>query len=66
MAKETTRIKKCCASCAFKRLTRTTLRRCVLHDKLVRSGYTCENWQASKLIRQIRDGRPMASARRPQ
>ncbi|MBR0273443.1 MAG: hypothetical protein IJQ59_05050 [Bacteroidaceae bacterium] len=48
------RIKRCCASCAFKRLTRTTLRFCRLHGKLVMSSEVCENWQISRLMRSVK------------
>ena len=51
---ENVRIKRCCASCAFKKLTRTTLRYCALHDKLVMSSEVCENWQISRLLRSIK------------
>ena len=53
-ADDTTRIRKCCASCMHKRLTRTTLRYCNLHDRMVSSSEVCENWAMSNLLRKIR------------
>ncbi|MBO4801655.1 MAG: hypothetical protein J5545_07300 [Bacteroidaceae bacterium] len=48
------RIRKCCASCMHKRLTRTTLRYCNLLDQLVSRNEVCEHWAMSNLLRKIR------------
>ena len=47
------RIKKCCASCAHKRLTRTKLRYCNLHDELKRSSEVCDEWLMSRMLRKL-------------
>ena len=49
------RIKRCCASCTFKQLTRSTLRYCRLHDKLVMSSEVCEHWQISRLMQSVKE-----------
>ena len=51
---DSVRIRKCCASCMHKRLTRTTLRYCNLRDIMVHSSETCEHWAISNLLRKIR------------
>ena len=48
------RVKKCCASCAFKNLTRAvTERRCKEHAKRVNPGEVCECWKMSSVLRSI-------------
>ena len=44
-------INKCCASCAFKDLTRAvTLRRCMKHGKGVRADEVCADWTISEQL----------------
>lgn len=53
------RVKKCCASCAFKDLTRAvTERHCKEHAKTVNPGEVCECWKMSSLLQalQFSDG----------
>lgn len=47
-------VKRCCASCAFKQLTRTTLRRCKLKDQLVRSSDVCDEWLMSGMMKKLK------------
>ena len=53
MSEDRVRIKKCCASCAHKRLTRTKLRYCNLHDELKRSSEVCDEWLMSRMLRKL-------------
>ena len=53
------RVKKCCASCAFKDLKRAvTERYCKEHAKTVNPGEVCECWKMSSLLQsmQFSDG----------
>ena len=53
------RIKKCCASCAFKDLTRAvTERYCTEHAKTVKACEVCRSWRMSSLLQsmQLSDG----------
>lgn len=53
------RIKKCCASCAFKDLTRAvTERYCTEHAKTVKACEFCKSWRMSSLLQsmQLSDG----------
>lgn len=53
------RIKKCCASCAFKDLTRAvTERYCTEHAKTVKACEVCKSWRMSSLLQsmQLSDG----------
>lgn len=44
-------VNKCCASCAFKDLTRAvTLRRCMKHGKGVRADEVCADWTISEQL----------------
>lgn len=53
MEEDRVRIKRCCASCAHKRLTRTTLRYCNLHDELKRSSEVCDEWMMNGVMRKL-------------
>ena len=45
-------VKRCCASCAYKKLTRLmTLRRCTKHRKNVKPGYVCKDWVMSDTMK---------------
>lgn len=53
------RVKKCCASCAFKDLTRAvTERYCKEHAKTVNACKVCNSWKMSSLLQsmQFSDG----------
>ena len=43
-------VKRCCASCAHKKLTRTTMRWCRLWDRLTRSSNVCDEWMMNKTL----------------
>ena len=48
------RVKRCCASCAFKDLTRAkSLRRCTKHHRNVRPLDVCNCWLMSKLMESV-------------
>ncbi len=48
------RIKRCCASCAFKDFTRAvTERRCKEHAKNVKPCEVCECWKMSSLLQSV-------------
>lgn len=48
------KVKKCCASCQFKVVTRKlTQRRCVKLDKEVDPLGFCKKWRMSKLLKQM-------------
>lgn len=49
-----TLVKKCCASCAYKDLTRArSVRRCTLHSVDVNSGDVCRYWKMSRQLRAV-------------
>lgn len=52
------RIKKCCASCAFKQIVGYDARHCTLLEQDVNKGDVCERWQMSEAMRTLRQGRP--------
>ena len=46
-------VKMCCASCAYKVLTRSvTERRCKEHARSVNPSEVCEHWKMSDLLKQ--------------
>ena len=48
------RVKRCCASCAYKDLTRAkSLRRCNKHHRNVRPLDVCHCWLMSKLLKSV-------------
>lgn len=45
-------VKRCCASCAYKRLNRTVSQRvCAKHNKEVRACEDCPQWKMSQLLK---------------
>lgn len=54
------KVKKCCASCAFKDLKRAVTKRyCKEHAKTVKACGLCQSWKMSSLLRSVEfsDGR---------
>lgn len=47
------RVKRCCASCRYKKLTRTMLRYCQLKNENVSPHGVCDHWQISNLLKSI-------------
>jgi len=47
------RVNKCCASCRYKKLTRTTQRFCQLKQQNVSPHDVCDHWQISHLLKSI-------------
>ena len=48
------RVKKCCASCAFKDLKRAVTKRyCKEHARCVNPSEVCERWKMSDLLKQV-------------
>ena len=41
-------IKKCCASCRFRQINSEKGRFCKKHQKKVKAGWLCEDWEISK------------------
>ena len=51
-------VKRCCASCAYKKLTRLmTLRRCTKHRANVKPSNVCKDWVMSETLRELRGAR---------
>lgn len=48
------KVKECCASCAYKELTRTSNRHCAKRDRLVKSSDVCEEWKMSETFQTIK------------
>ena len=49
------RIKRCCASCAYKELTRlVTQRRCTKLKKNVKPSDVCKDWEMSETFRTLK------------
>ena len=49
------RIKRCCASCAYKELTRlVTQRRCTKHRENVKPSDVCKDWEMSETFRTLK------------
>ena len=46
-------VKACCASCKYKKLTRSTLRYCQFKNEQVSPHDVCDHWQISNLLRNI-------------
>ena len=46
-------VKKCCASCRYKKLTRTTQRYCQKKQINVSPHDVCDHWEISNLLRNI-------------
>lgn len=48
------KVKKCCASCAFKDLKRAVTKRyCKEHARSVNPSVVCERWKMSNLLKQV-------------
>ena len=49
------KIKRCCASCAYKKLTRLmTQRRCTKHRTNVKPSDVCEDWEMSETLKTLK------------
>ena len=47
-------VKECCASCKYKKLTRTTMRYCRKHQQNVSPHGFCDQWEMSNLLKLIK------------
>ena len=46
-------VKVCCASCKYKKLTRTTMRYCRMKKVKVSPHGVCDQWEMSNLLKSI-------------
>ena len=47
-------VKRCCAACMFKKLTRTTMRWCRLRERKVAHDDVCEWWKMNKVLERLK------------
>ena len=46
-------VKACCASCKYKKLTRTTMRYCRMKKQNVLPHGVCDQWEMSNLLKSL-------------